>query len=78
MYKQLQYITMLFMNLKESCEAHMNNEKKLMDKPKEQRYYISSGNYLNKNHGKCALKRKITMLRQELLNLEKMLDEKTA
>lgn len=76
MYKQLQYITMLFMNLKESCEAHMNNEKKLIDKPKEQRHYLSSDNYMNKNCGKSALKRKITMLRQELLNLEKMLDDK--
>ena len=32
-------------------------------------------NYMNKNHGKTALKRKIVYLRQELLNLERMLDE---
>jgi hypothetical protein len=29
---------------------------------------------MNKNCGKTALKRKITLIRQELLNLEKMLD----
>jgi hypothetical protein len=38
-------------------------------------YYPYDGNYMNKNHGKVALKRKITFLRQELLNLERMLDE---
>lgn len=30
--------------------------------------------YMDKNHGKTAIKRKITLLRQELLNLERMLD----
>ena len=33
-----------------------------------------NGNYRNKNHSKTALKRKIIMLRQELLNLERMID----
>lgn len=33
-----------------------------------------AGNYMDKNHGKTAIKRKITLLRQELLNLERMLD----
>lgn len=31
-------------------------------------------NYMNKNHGKTALKRKITLIRQELLNLEQMIE----
>lgn len=38
-------------------------------------YYPYDGNFMNKNHGKVALRRKITLLRQELLNLERMLDE---
>lgn len=35
---------------------------------------IQSANYGDKNHGKTAIKRKITLLRQELLNLERMID----
>lgn len=35
---------------------------------------IRNANYGNKNHGKTAIKRKITLLRQELLNLERMID----
>ena len=32
-----------------------------------------SGNYMNKNHGKTALKRQIVTLRQELKNLSDMI-----
>ena len=34
-----------------------------------------NANYMDKNHSKTALKRKIIMLRQELLNLERMIEE---
>ena len=36
---------------------------------------IRNANYGNKNHGKTAIKRKITLLRQELLNLERMIEQ---
>lgn len=34
-----------------------------------------SDNYMNKNHGKTALKRQIVTLRQELKNLSDMLEK---
>lgn len=64
MNKQLELVAALFSNLKENVA-----------------YFIVGGghsmgndNWCNKNHGKTAIKRKITLLRQELLNLERMLD----
>lgn len=66
MKKQLQFVTLLFDDLKVNVTLYMA--------------YMANGgdglnaNYMDKNHGKTALKRKILMLRQELLNLERMID----
>lgn len=68
MKKQLEFVKMLFANLAEEMAIHIEIKEKDGD------MYFND-NYMNKNHGKHALKRKITLLRQELLNLEKMLDE---
>lgn len=67
MKKQLEFVKMLFSNLAEEMAIHI--------KIREKDGRFVNDNYMNKNHGKHALKRKITMLRQELLNLEKMLEE---
>ena len=67
MKKQLEFVKMLFVNLAEETAIHI--------KINETDIRFANDNYMNKNHGKHALKRKITLLRQELLNLEKMLDE---
>ena len=61
MKRQLQFVTLLFEDLKENATLYLAN----------------GGDGLNANymdHGKTALKRKIIMLRQELLNLERMID----
>lgn len=68
MDKQIKFIELLFENLVKNVKKHIEVHKKAGDS----RW---SANYMNKNHGKVALKRKITMLRQELSNLEKMLDD---
>lgn len=68
MKKQLEFVKMLFANFAEEMATHIKIKEKDGD------MYFND-NYMNKNHGKYALKRKITLLRQELLNLEKMLDE---
>lgn len=67
MKKQLEFVKMLFDNFKQELSTYIVIEEKY--------HTYCNANYMNKNHGKYALKRKITMLRQELLNLEKMLDE---
>ena len=67
MKKQLEFVKMLFSNFAEEMATH------IQIREKDGRWSIQ--NYMNKNHGKHALKRKITLLRQELLNLEKMLEE---
>ena len=64
MKRQLQFVTILFEDLKENVTLYLANGG-----------YGYKGNYRDKNHGKTALKRKIIMLRQELLNLERMLEE---
>lgn len=68
MENQLKYIELMCSNLMENMYKHIEIHKN------DDRKYLSE-NFMNKNHGKVALKRKITMLRQELLNLEKMLDD---
>lgn len=68
MENQLKFVEALFENF-------LNNIKKHIKIKKEYGCGYFSKNYMNKDHGKVALKRKITLLRQELLNLEKMLDE---
>ena len=67
MKKQLEFVKMLFANLAEEMPIYIKNW--------ETGGRWSTHNYMNRNHGKYVLKRKITLLRQELLNLEKMLDE---
>lgn len=64
---QADFVETLFLNLILSVKEHIENEKN-----SKGTYW--SKNYMNRNCGKYALKRKITALRQELLNLERMLD----
>ncbi len=67
MSKQLEFVKLLFNKLLKDVAIYIINHEK------DGRW--NSGNYMDKNHGKTALKRKITLLRQELLNLERMLDD---
>lgn len=71
MKKQLEFIEFLFKDLLKNAKIHVKNEE---DFKKVYKPFYQHGNYMNKNHGKVALKRKITYLRQELLNLERMID----
>ena len=64
---QVDFVEALFVNLMLSFKEHIENIKN-DDNP----YW--GKNYLNKNCGKTALLRKIIMLRQELLNLERMIE----
>ena len=64
MKRQLQFVTLLFEDLKENATLYMANGGDGFN-----------ANYLDKNNSKTALKRKIIMLRQELLNLERMLED---
>ena len=70
MKEKLIFIELLVQDLIKNVKIHVENEEKAR---KTGHFY--SENYMNKNHGKVALKRKITYLRQELLNLERMLDD---
>lgn len=63
---QAEFLEALFCNFIPHLNNHISNIK---NDPKWR-----SGNYMNKNCGKYALKRKITLIRQELLNLEKMIE----
>ena len=64
MKRQLQFATLLFEDLKENVTLYLANGGDGFN-----------ANYLDKNQSKTAIKRKIIMLRQELLNLERMLDK---
>lgn len=64
MRKQIQLITLLFEDLDENLTLFRENGG----------HSIGNCNWMDKNHGKTAIKRKITILRQELLNLEGMVD----
>lgn len=64
MKKQLQFVILLLEDLKENATRYMANDGDGLN-----------ANYLDKNQSKTALKRKIIMLWQELLNLERMLEE---
>lgn len=70
MKEKLTFVELLFKYLLKNLKIFMKNEE---DANKINKFCWA--NYMNKNHGKVALKRKITYLRQELLNLERMLDE---
>ena len=65
MKSQTEFVEALFVNFILAMKDH-NKHNAANDS-------LYNENYMNKNCGKYALKRKITMLRQELLNLEKML-----
>ena len=64
MKRKLQFITLLFEDLKENVTLYLANGGDGFN-----------ANYLDKNHSKTAIKRKIIILRQELLNLERMLED---
>lgn len=66
---QADFVEALFINFMLSVKEHMKNE---IEKKNTGDYW--GQNYMNKNCGKYALKRKITLIRQELLNLEKMIE----
>lgn len=66
---QVDFVEALFTNFMLSMNEHMENRKAYPDGG------WCSKNYMNKNCGKIALKRKITLIRQELLNLERILDD---
>ena len=70
MTEKLNFIQLLFNDLLRNTKIHIKNKEKA---EKAGLYY--GENLGNKNCGKTALKRKITYLRQELLNLERMLDD---
>lgn len=63
MKEQMQFIHALYSRLNKAVGIYIANGGKAWD-----------GNFMDKNHGKTAIKRKITLLRQELLNLERMID----
>lgn len=64
MKRQLQFATLLFEDLKENVTLYLANGGDGFN-----------ANYMDKNHSKTAIKRKIIMLRQELLNLERTLED---
>ena len=79
MKDKLAFIEFMFKDLLKNAKIHADhkeNYEKDRKKYKEGKVhcYPSNWNYMDKNHGKVAIKRKITYLRQELLNLERMLD----
>ena len=78
MKEKLIFIEFLFKDLMKNAKIHVKNEedyeKKWEKYKKGEISYPCNPNFMNKDHGKVALKRKITYLRQELLNLERMLD----
>ena len=72
MKRRIAFIEFMTKDLLENAKIYVKNEEDY--EKKHQRPYWENGNFANKNHGKTALKRKITYLRQELLNLERMID----
>lgn len=64
MKEQLNFCTVLMDDLKKNVKLYLANGGSSFD----------GGNYMNKNHGKTAIMRKITLLREELLNLERMIE----
>lgn len=80
MKEKLTLVELLFKDLLVNFKEHIEL-KDVYEKERKQHikgelpYYPYDSNFMNKNHGKVALRRKITLLRQELLNLERMLGE---
>lgn len=80
MTEKLNFIQLLFNDLLNNFKIHVeikeNHDREVKRfRDGKRSYYPYNTNDMNKNHGKVALRRKITYLRQELLNLERMLDE---
>ena len=80
MKEKLTFVEFLFKDLLKNFKIHADHKERHDKEWKQYREgkiscYPSDWNYMDKNHGKVALKRKITFLRQELLNLERMLDQ---
>lgn len=73
MKKQFDFIKALFNHFEEDCSTHISRMEKLAKCQKYSSEYWE--NVLDRNCGKGALKRKIVMLRQELLNLSKEIDK---
>lgn len=67
---QLEFVESLFANFVQSAKEHIANE----EEARTQKHHWENRNHLNKNCGKHAMKRKAKMIRQELLNLEKMIE----
>ena len=65
---QTDFVEALFINFRLSMNEHIKEN----ETPKS--LYGGSATYMNPNFGKTALKRKITLIRRELLNLEKMIE----
>lgn len=79
MKEKLTFVEFLFKDLLKNFKIYVENEENRTKEWRKYREgkvpcYPSDRNCMNKNHGKVALKRKITYLRQELLNLEKIMD----
>lgn len=68
MKEQILFIGILWKNLEKSISKYLSGS----DGGKQP---YNGGVFMDKNCSKTVLKRKITMLRQELLNLERMLDD---
>jgi hypothetical protein len=68
---QVDFVEALFINFMLSVKEHMKNEN---ERKSSGDRWSWGKNYMNKNCGKYALKRKITLIRQELLNLEKLIE----
>ena len=80
MKENLTFVEFLFKDLLKNFKIHIekneiHDEEVKKFKNGERSYYPYDYNFRDKDCGKTALKRKITFLRQELLNLERMLDE---
>lgn len=65
--KQMLFVNGLYYSIVESADAYC---KEMDEKGKD--WFAC---YMDKNNSKTAIKRKITMLRQELLNLERMVEK---
>lgn len=68
---QVDFVDALFINFLLSVKEHIKHE---IERKSSGDCWDCGKNYMNKNCGKYALKRKITLIRQELLNLEKMIE----
>lgn len=72
-YSKSEYLTNIFADLITSIEEYEKAEKKREERMKTEKWCFSE-NYMNKDHGKYAIKRKIILLRQELMKYAKSLD----